>query len=210
MEPALYCSAGNGVGRTLLGVRLSKLLGSAVLFFSVLTLLTEASRVIEIRLGMMAQGEASPSEMLLMVTEKIEAMQHAAQTLFSGGTHRQLSITATESWPQMLSACLCAVPLEAKKKAGGARRFPTVNGSSRLLLRHFLTSCTVASPRADTTHPFGSVNCDFPSVATPHFHNSVLPLRKPQPPRFAFDYQTNHCRRSRSVVFDDENEALTI
>lgn len=56
-----------------------------MLFFSVLTLLTEASRVIEIRLGMMAQGKASPSEMLLMVTEKIEAMQHAAQTIFSGG-----------------------------------------------------------------------------------------------------------------------------
>jgi hypothetical protein len=87
-----------------------------VLFFSVVTLLTEASRVIEIRLGMMAQGKASPSEMLLMVTEKIEAMQHAAQIMFSSETRRQSSITTTEWWPQMLSGCLCEVPNKGKKK----------------------------------------------------------------------------------------------
>jgi len=34
---------------------------------------------------MMAQGRASPEEMLLMITEKIEALQHAVYTLAAGG-----------------------------------------------------------------------------------------------------------------------------
>jgi hypothetical protein len=56
-----------------------------VIIFSILTLLTEASRVIELRLRMMAQGKTSSEEMLLMVTEKIEAMGHAGQTVLQGG-----------------------------------------------------------------------------------------------------------------------------
>ena len=56
-----------------------------MIIFSVLTLLTEASRVIDIRVRMMAQGKASPEEMRLMVTEKADAFSHAIQTLMRGG-----------------------------------------------------------------------------------------------------------------------------
>ena len=49
-------------------------------------LLAEASRVVELRLRLLARGSASPEEMLLMVTEKIEAMQHAGWLLARGGT----------------------------------------------------------------------------------------------------------------------------
>ena len=51
--------------------------GEVVIAFTVLQLLAEASQVIEMRLGMMASGKATPTETLLMVTEKIEALQHA-------------------------------------------------------------------------------------------------------------------------------------
>ena len=53
--------------------------------FSVLTLLSEASRVIEIRLRMFAEGKASSEEVLLMMTEKIEAMQDAGRIIGRGG-----------------------------------------------------------------------------------------------------------------------------
>ena len=56
-----------------------------MVMFSILTLLSEASRVIEIRLRMMAEGKASSEEMLLMMTEKIEAMQHAGRIIGRGG-----------------------------------------------------------------------------------------------------------------------------
>jgi hypothetical protein len=56
-----------------------------MLIFSFMTLLTEAARVIEIRLRMMALGEATPDEMLLMVTEKIKALEHASGTMIRGG-----------------------------------------------------------------------------------------------------------------------------
>jgi hypothetical protein len=57
-----------------------------VSLFSVLQLLTEASRVIELRLGMMAVGKASYDELLLMVTEKVEAFQQAGWTMLRGGS----------------------------------------------------------------------------------------------------------------------------
>lgn len=54
-------------------------------FLPLLTLMTGASQVIELRLRLMAQGKASPDEMLLMVTEKMDALQHAALTMVGGG-----------------------------------------------------------------------------------------------------------------------------
>jgi hypothetical protein len=56
-----------------------------VLGFSLITLMADASRVIELRLRMMALGTATPDEMLLMVTEKIEAMHHAGAIIVGGG-----------------------------------------------------------------------------------------------------------------------------
>jgi hypothetical protein len=54
--------------------------------FPVMTLLMDAARVIEIRLRMMALGKSTPDEMLLMVTEKINAMEEANAILIRGGS----------------------------------------------------------------------------------------------------------------------------
>ena len=56
-----------------------------MLIFSSMTLMAEAAGVIEIRLRMMALGKATPDEMLLMVTEKIKALEHANGIMIRGG-----------------------------------------------------------------------------------------------------------------------------
>jgi len=56
-----------------------------MLIFSFMTLMAEAAGVIEIRLRMMALGKATPDEMLLMVTEKIKALEHANGIMIRGG-----------------------------------------------------------------------------------------------------------------------------
>ena len=56
-----------------------------MLIFSFMTLMAEAAGVIEIRLRMMALGKATPDEMLLMVTEKIKALEHASGIMIRGG-----------------------------------------------------------------------------------------------------------------------------
>ena len=43
-----------------------------MLIFSLMTLMADAARVIEIRLRMMALGTSTPAEMFLMVSEKME------------------------------------------------------------------------------------------------------------------------------------------
>ena len=57
-----------------------------MIVFAVLELFAEASRVIELRLQMMATGKATPQEMLLMITEKVQAMDHAGRILARGGS----------------------------------------------------------------------------------------------------------------------------
>ena len=56
-----------------------------MLVFSLLRLLAEASRVVDLRLALLTQGKASPDEMLLMITEKVEAMHDAGWLLLRGG-----------------------------------------------------------------------------------------------------------------------------
>jgi hypothetical protein len=56
-----------------------------LLFFPVMTLMVEATRVIELRLQMIALGRSTPGEMLLMVTEKIDAMEQARTIIIRGG-----------------------------------------------------------------------------------------------------------------------------
>jgi hypothetical protein len=51
-----------------------------------MSLLAEASRVIELRLRMIALGKATSEELFLMVTEKIEAMEHAGRIIVRGGS----------------------------------------------------------------------------------------------------------------------------
>ena len=45
----------------------------------------EATRVIELRLRLMALGRNAPDEIFLMVTEKIDALEQAKLVISSGG-----------------------------------------------------------------------------------------------------------------------------
>ena len=54
-------------------------------FFPLMTLMADASRVIEMRLRMMALGQSTPGEMLLMVSEKMNAMEEARAIIARGG-----------------------------------------------------------------------------------------------------------------------------
>jgi hypothetical protein len=57
-----------------------------LMLFPILTLMMDAARVIEIRLRMMALGKSTPNEMVLMVTEKINAMEDARGIMMRGGS----------------------------------------------------------------------------------------------------------------------------
>ena len=56
-----------------------------MLIFSFMTLMADAARVIEIRFQMMALGKSTPAEMLLMVSEKMDAMEEAKAIIARGG-----------------------------------------------------------------------------------------------------------------------------
>ena len=56
-----------------------------LMLFPMMTLMMDASRVIEIRLRMMALGRSTPNEMLLMVAEKISALEEARVIIARGG-----------------------------------------------------------------------------------------------------------------------------
>lgn len=53
--------------------------------FPLMTLMADASRVIEMRLRMMALGQSTPGEMFLMVSEKMNAMEEAGAIIARGG-----------------------------------------------------------------------------------------------------------------------------
>jgi hypothetical protein len=57
-----------------------------LMLFPMMTLMMDAARVIEIRLRMMALGKSTPNEMVLMVTEKINAMEQAKAIMLRGGS----------------------------------------------------------------------------------------------------------------------------
>jgi hypothetical protein len=54
-------------------------------WFRLVTLMAEASQVVEIRLRMMALGISTSDELLLMFTEKIDAMDQARTIIMRGG-----------------------------------------------------------------------------------------------------------------------------
>jgi hypothetical protein len=56
-----------------------------MLIFSLMTLMADAARVIEIRLRMMALGTSTPAEMFLMVSEKMNAMEEAKAIIARSG-----------------------------------------------------------------------------------------------------------------------------
>ena len=56
-----------------------------LMFFSLMTLMADAARVIEIRLKMIALGESNSAEMFLMVSEKMNAMEEAKAIIARSG-----------------------------------------------------------------------------------------------------------------------------
>jgi hypothetical protein len=62
----------------------------------------DAARVIEIRLRMMAVGKSTPNEIVLMVTEKMNAMEEARAIMMRGGSPSLV----IENYQKILSAGL--------------------------------------------------------------------------------------------------------
>ena len=54
-------------------------------WFSTMTLMVEATRVIELRLRLIVLGRSTPDEIFLMVTEKIDAIEQAKSVISRGG-----------------------------------------------------------------------------------------------------------------------------
>ena len=54
-------------------------------WFPVMALMVEATRVIEMRLQMIALGKGPSDEIFLIVTEKFDAMAQAKKTIVRGG-----------------------------------------------------------------------------------------------------------------------------
>ena len=55
------------------------------IWFSTMTLMVEATRVIELRLRLIVLGRSTPDEIFLMVTEKIDALEQAKSVIIGGG-----------------------------------------------------------------------------------------------------------------------------
>ena len=53
-------------------------------WFTVITLMVEAARVIEMRLRLIALGRGTADEMFLMVTEKVKALEEAGAIILRG------------------------------------------------------------------------------------------------------------------------------
>jgi hypothetical protein len=73
-----------------------------LMLFPMMTLMMDAARVIEIRLRMMALGKSTPNEMVLMVTEKINAMEQAKAIMLRGGNPSLVIDTTGRSSLRML------------------------------------------------------------------------------------------------------------
>ena len=54
--------------------------------FPIMTLMLDAASVIEIRLRMMALGKSTPDELVLMVTEKLNALEDAKVIMMRCGS----------------------------------------------------------------------------------------------------------------------------
>jgi hypothetical protein len=56
-----------------------------LMLFPLMTLMADAARIIEIRVRMMALGQSTPTEMFLMVSEKMNALEEAQAIIARGG-----------------------------------------------------------------------------------------------------------------------------
>lgn len=96
--------------------------------FPIMTLMLDAASVIEIRLRMMALGKSTPNELVLMVTEKLNALEEAKVIMMRGGALRLSSITTRRSSRRTLYDCLRA-PIERCLLAGPRRCAGTIGAS---------------------------------------------------------------------------------
>jgi hypothetical protein len=55
------------------------------MLFPIITLMMDAARVIELRVRMMSLGQSTPTEMFLMVSEKMNALEEAQAIIARGG-----------------------------------------------------------------------------------------------------------------------------
>jgi hypothetical protein len=110
-----------------------------LLWSPLMTLMADAARVIELRLQMMAVGKSTPDEVLLMVSEKVDAMQEARAIIMRGGPLRLSSRTTERSSRQILSGCqivdfaLSTVSASTLDEATTAWEPPSPRASSRKL-----------------------------------------------------------------------------
>jgi hypothetical protein len=56
-----------------------------LMLFPIITLMMDAARVIELRVRMMSLGQSTPTEMFLMVSEKMNALEEAQAIIARGG-----------------------------------------------------------------------------------------------------------------------------
>ncbi len=69
-----------------------------LMLFPMMTLMKDAARVIEIRVRMMALGQSTPTEMFLMVSEKMNALEQAQAIIARGGNPSLVKTTIGSSW----------------------------------------------------------------------------------------------------------------
>jgi len=55
------------------------------MLFPIITLMMDAARVIELRVRMMSLGQSNPTEMFLMFSEKMNALEEAQAIIARGG-----------------------------------------------------------------------------------------------------------------------------
>jgi len=56
-----------------------------LMLFPIITLMMDAARVIELRVRMMSLGQSNPTEMFLMFSEKMNALEEAQAIIARGG-----------------------------------------------------------------------------------------------------------------------------
>jgi hypothetical protein len=89
-------------------------------WFPMMTLLVEAGRVMEMRLQMIALGKSTSDEMLLMVTEKLDAMAQAKKIIIRGGDpslvidhYRKIVAAMSHVCPKTSDPAPAASPIDA-------------------------------------------------------------------------------------------------
>ena len=93
-------------------------------WFTVITLMVEAARVIEMRLRLIALGRGTADEMFLMVTEKVKALEEAGAIILRGGNPSLVIDEDCCGQRRTIVGCLerpVLNPLHRRTKKGGLK-----------------------------------------------------------------------------------------